>query len=514
MTGDGARARAARLARTIGALHPLQIAARPWHVVLARVVRDVPAGWGGNASRRPRREAPPALGRLAEGERERAAARLARLDAHGALAAFEAAYGLEIGDGSRGPGAPALGAAAVHPAPASVRARRLSVAARLGCPGLEREIVRAGRAILLRPEVHLLGNHLLENGLGLVCAGSALEGREADVFFALGAAILDWQLERQFLADGGHDERSASYHVWLLHGLLEAIELAEASGRGAPRKWRETASRALGFARAVEAPDGTFPLFNDAALDACPRISAVAELARELGVGVARAGDVVVREGARATHLAQTGWVVLEAPDGSRAVVDAGPDGSPDQPGHVHADALGFELWVAGRRVVVDYGVASYAPGPERRATRSTAVHSTVEVAGRDSSEVWSAFRVGRRARGEVTSFGVSDAGAFVDARHDGYAWLPGAPVHRRRVEIEAGRLGVRDVLTGGRHAATSRVRLDAETSPRLRVSARPGPVTSEPSVWYPMHGTTRPAVVLTTPVPTSKPEIEWTFEW
>ena len=52
----------------------------------------------------------------------------------------------------------------------------------------------------LRPEVHLLANHLLENGLGLVCGGAVAEGPEADLWWSLGAALLNWQLGEQFLA--------------------------------------------------------------------------------------------------------------------------------------------------------------------------------------------------------------------------------------------------------------------------------------------------------------------------
>jgi hypothetical protein len=64
-----------------------------------------------------------------------------------------------------------------------------------------------------------------------------------------------------------------------------------------------------------------------------------------------------------------------------------------------------------------------------RQRERGTAAHSTVEVAGLDSSEVWSGFRVGRRAR--VSPISVD--GWSVSASHDGYRFLPGSPRHTRR---------------------------------------------------------------------------------
>ena len=94
----------------------------------------------------------------------------------------------------------------------------------------QRELVVAG------PEqrgIDVLGNHLLENGFGLACAGAAAEGVEADAWWRSGCAILSWQLPRQFLADGGHFERSASYHLALTAALRETIALADASGRKA-----------------------------------------------------------------------------------------------------------------------------------------------------------------------------------------------------------------------------------------------------------------------------------------
>ena len=49
---------------------------------------------------------------------------------------------------------------------------------------------------------------------------------------------------------------------------------------------------------------------------------------------------------------------------------------------------------------------AFYEPSAERNRQRSTGAHSTVEVNGLDSSEVWGGFRVGRRARPREVRWG------------------------------------------------------------------------------------------------------------
>ena len=68
-------------------------------------------------------------------------------------------------------------------------------------------------------------------------------------------------------------------------------------------------------------------------------------------------------------------------------------------PAHAHADSLGCVAYVDGAPLLVDTGTSGYAPGPARDRERSTAAHNTVELDGTDSTEVWGAFRAGRRAR-------------------------------------------------------------------------------------------------------------------
>jgi hypothetical protein len=480
-----------RLARTVARLHPLQIAARPPMALLARLRPPIPGGLGPGA--RSSWSPPPAdLVRLAEHERARGAGRIEHLPPGSRLRAYEACYGLELGGEERKPHADWSSLVAVEPYPASVRARRIAVATRCGRTGLERELTRAARAVLVRPEVHLLGNHLLENGFALVCAGAAARGREANLWWNAGVRLLAWQLPRQFLGDGAHVERSASYHVALTAALLESIELANASGRGAPALWLDVAVRALAWSRTVRAPDGTYPLFNDAALDASPGIDDVDALGTSLRLSPPNVALAREAAGARVTVLEATGWARLDARDAS-LVVDAAPDAEGWQPGHAHADGLTFELWVRGSRAVVDFGVASYAPGEARAETRATRSHNTVEVDGRDSCEVWGGFRVGRRGRGRVTASEVAHGIARVDLEHDGYAWLPGRPRHARTIELRPGRLDVRDRVLGGAYAWASRLRVDATA--RVRVSGE-GQVVRRGGWWYPHHGQARPAIV------------------
>jgi hypothetical protein len=408
---------------------------------------------------------------------------------------YEDAYGFDLEPWRAGPRADSV---AFHPFPASVRARRLAVAVATGQLRSSVEIARAARAIVPQLEFHLLGNHLVENGLGLVAAGAVTAGLEADVWFALGSAVLEYALPRQFLSDGGHSERSASYHLWLVSGLLECIALTLAGGREVRPRWLETAAAGMGWARAVRAPDGTFPLFNDATLDASPTIDAVLGLGAALGISASTPG-----------RLDETGWIVASEEPQTMLVFDVGPDGDRWQPGHVHADALAFELWIDGARAVVDFGVSSYVDDEARRRTRSTLSHNTVELAGADSSEVWSSFRTGRRARARLRTDARTGSTRTMVASHDGYRALPGSPVPVRTLTLRPGHLDVHDVVEGAATAGTSRLRVAAGT--RLTVSG--ANVSVRDDVWYPRFAAAEPARVYEQPLTDGRHAV-WALSW
>ena len=77
----------------------------------------------------------------------------------------------------------------------------------------------------------------------------------------------------------------------------------------------------------------------------------------------------------------------------------------------------------------------------------ATAAHSTVEIDGQNSSEVWAGFRTGRRARVHDLVIRESGDAVTVSCSHDGYRWLPGKPVHRRQWTLRAGSLQVDDFV-------------------------------------------------------------------
>jgi uncharacterized heparinase superfamily protein len=73
-----------------------------------------------------------------------------------------------------------------------------------------------------------------------------------------------------------------------------------------------------------------------------------------------------------------------------------------------------------GEPLLIDTGSSTYAPGAARDRERSTAAHNTLQVDCRDSTEVWGAFRAGRRARVLDVSAHADAEGVTIEAAHDG----------------------------------------------------------------------------------------------
>jgi uncharacterized heparinase superfamily protein len=309
-------------------------------------------------------------------------------------------------------------------------------------------------------ETHLLGNHLFANLKALVFAGSYFDGAVADRWMGIAVARLERELGEQVLNDGGNFELSPMYHSIFLADLIDLVNLSDVfPGRisnGLVERLRETAGRMLGWLAAMTHPDGEIAQFNDAALGVAPALAQLEGYAASVGIERSSVGKRLVGANVEALHLADTGYVRLET-DHAVAICDVALVGPDYLPGHAHADTLSYELSVGSRRIVVNGGTSQYGLGPGRLRERSTVSHSTVEIAGLSSSEVWSGFRVGRRACPFDVTLEALDVGVRLAASHDGYKRLAGAPIHRRSWTMRQGELIVEDTVRGGGHVAVAR---------------------------------------------------------
>lgn len=338
-------------------------------------------------------------------------------------------------------------------------------------PGMASSLALQASWLAVRLERHLLGNHLFANAKALVFAGLYFEGPQAAAWLVTGLKIISKELSEQVLADGGNFERSPMYHAIFLEDVLDLINAAQCwpglVPDGQVAYWRETAGRMLSWLKGMTHPDGEIALFNDAAFGVAPRVVELMAYAMRLGVEhgsprrFAPPDDEATVIGSEARqsmptvcHFADSGYIRIQAHD-AVALLDVAPIGPDYLPGHAHADTLSFELSVFDQRVVVNGGTSRYGLGPDRLRERGTAAHSTVEVAGANSSEVWGGFRVARRAY--PFALEVQPDSGYVACSHNGYTRLPGAPVHRRVWQMNEDSLQVHDTVRGVEHAALAR---------------------------------------------------------
>ncbi|WP_227977940.1 heparinase II/III family protein [Arenimonas daejeonensis] len=185
-------------------------------------------------------------------------------------------------------------------------------------------------------------------------------------------------------------------------------------------------------------------------------------------------------------YLKDSGYARL-ATGPALLLADVAPVGPDYLPGHAHADSLSFELSLHGRRVLVNGGTSTYQAGSERLRQRGTAAHNTVEVDGQDSSEVWSAFRVARRARVHDVTNSRDGSALFLSAHHDGYHRLPGRVRHHRSWRLLPGSLEVSDVLSGRFGFAVANYLFAPGESLQWQVEGGEGRL--EPATWQPRFG-------------------------
>lgn len=375
--------------------------------------------------------------------------------------------------------------------------------------GCMASLLLQARWLACRLEWHLLGNHLFANAKALVLAGLFFEGPEPDGWLATGLKIIAAQLPEQVLPDGGNFERSPMYHAIFLEDVFDLINAAGHWPALVPaaqvESWHKAAGRMLWWLQGMTHPDGQIALFNDAAFGIAPDLPELATYAQRVGI-VPSEGRVSEAQQSMPTmfHLVDSGYVRLEQGNAA-AFLDVALVGPDYLPGHAHADTLSFELSVAGQRVVVNGGTSRYGMGPERLRERGTAAHSTVQVAGENSSEVWGGFRVAGRARPfDLVARAQADH-LEVGCSHDGYQRLSGKPVHRREWRMDAASLVVSDWVTGGEHAAVARFILHplVQVKPAgdgawqlalpggqsIRVEVPPGASRLEPARYAPEFG-------------------------
>lgn len=306
-------------------------------------------------------------------------------------------------------------------------------------------------------EYHLLANHLFKNAKALLFSGLLFKGDEAERWYRRGFDILEREIPEQFLEDGGHFELSPMYHAQLTEDLLDIVLVHVLMGKRVPRVVADRVEPALTWLATMTLPDGLPALFNDAAFGVAPTLAELARYAGDLGF--------TTRHPSRGlTYLHSSGYFRYEN-ERYCVIGDVGEPGPPYQPGHAHCDMLSFECAVAGERAIVDTGTSTYEVGPRRLSERGTAAHNNVQVGGGEQSEIWGAFRMGRRA--EMGGVDVRPDRLVAHCRSFPPNWVE----QRRTFEFRARSIVIEDDLRddGAERPATARIHFHPDEQADLR---------------------------------------------
>ena len=296
-------------------------------------------------------------------------------------------------------------------------------------------------------EYHILGNHLLSNAKALMFVGRYFEGKTGEVFINQASTLFERELKEQFLDDGGHFELSPMYTAIAVFDILDLINLERTTSSDKPSELDKNlcliAQKGLYWLQVMSHPDGEVSFFNDSANGIAPRISYLLSYASMLKVFPSQKIDNQVL-----LTLKNSGYSRISIGENT-LIFDHANIGPDYLPGHGHADSLSVEWSIGNHRVLVNSGTSLYEASNERHRQRKTSSHNTVEVDGFDSSEVWSSFRVARRAYSSIESSQSNGNSVSICASHNGYQRLSGKVTHSRCIDVTNSDVKITDNLSG-----------------------------------------------------------------
>jgi hypothetical protein len=283
-------------------------------------------------------------------------------------------------------------------------------------------------------EIHLQGNHLLENGFSLLFGAYYFRNNR---FYKLAETILKKQLNEQVLNDGAHFELSPTYHKIILERLLDCINLLQHNSffRSDKELYLLLVKKAeimLAWLDSMTFRNGKTPCVNDATEDIASS-KAVHDYAKRLKIQLAD------------SYPDQSGYRLIRKKNYELFFDMANVEAS-YQPGHTHADVFNFILHYKNKPIIVDTGVSTYGNYERRQTERATFSHNTVEINNENNTQIWGVFRLGKRP----TVKKIKEEEGVLEAEHNGYKSL--GVIHKRRVEFDESIIHISDQISGGNH--------------------------------------------------------------
>ena len=308
-------------------------------------------------------------------------------------------------------------------------------------------------------EDYLGGNHWLENLITLIIGSLHFQGNRANCIFQKSIKNLEDELKKQILPDGGHEERSASYHLLLLDRLVELGLIIE-NIKGERPKWLvDSIFKMMKWAKSIRLNNGGYPRFNDSP-DICEPLDNIVEYAisylnknlitrKGIKNNLSRIYDnpdlleVCSEETNKKFSLIKlfdTGWVIAKVENKIELVFKVGDSCPKYLPAHAHSDLLSFELFSNGMPLISETGTSIYGNHKDRFYERSGQAHNLLQFAPYnrykkenkqwvEPIQVWGNFRAARKSKilekncgyyedGSIWIKGSNDSNMKIGAKH------------------------------------------------------------------------------------------------
>lgn len=287
---------------------------------------------------------------------------------------------------------------------------------------------------------HLRSNHYLANIAGLLFVAAYLPPNpETDSWLQFSIKELKAEVMSQFNQDGSNFEASTSYHRLSVEMVLYATALAQEMKIVFPDDYYTRIQKMGDFIRDTTKPDGKIvqigdndsgrfiKMFPDShMLDHRYLISPIRNL-KDL-TSVIETQLTLAKEKASKMSSYPDFGLFFHNTDPWFLAFRCGSIGQKGNGGHAHNDQLSFELAVNGISILVDPGTYVYTPFPnERRHFRSSAMHNTLAIEGREQNKDQGLFKMTDRAKAKVIRF----ENGIIVGEHSGFG-----VVHRRTVRI------------------------------------------------------------------------------
>lgn len=295
-------------------------------------------------------------------------------------------------------------------------------------------------------EYYLQANHVIMDAKGLIFGGVYLKN---DDYLNKGINILKKEYEEQVMDDGGHYERSTSYHIEVLKHYFECAMLFYRNGYVDESKdFINLIEPMFVYLYNITMPNKEIPLLNDSSLeyplgssdllqcgamllekgefkDKCNKSFSEYSFKMFGLKGVEKFNSLSYeKQSIKNVVNKHTGYYIIKdliLDKELYLLYDCGNNGPDYNLGHTHADNLNIIFTIGSNKIFVDSGTYTYKKDQQRNYFRSTNTHNTIAIDGISSSEIWGAFRVAKRAKTRLLNYEDNKAYTYISSEQDGY---------------------------------------------------------------------------------------------